>query len=78
MTVSLTNGVDFGAGGLSTVNGLCSSTEAATCNTDAANYGSSSTLKYDTGGAYGRLRRNGAPTSNQRYPYNVRASKASS
>lgn len=53
VTVSLTDGVDFDAGGLSTVNGtLLINGGGYVQSGKAPTYGSSSTLKYDNGGSY--------------------------
>jgi len=54
VTVRITDGVDFGAGGLSTINGILLINGGGYVQSGKApTYGSSSTLKYDTGGTYG-------------------------
>ena len=68
--VNISNGVNFGAG--STVNGTLTINSGGWVDTNAPTYGSSSTLKYNTGAAFSTGSEWGTAASGQGVPYNVR------
>jgi len=67
--VDLNNGVNFGSA-LSTVNGTMTMNAGSWVNTNPPTYGNASTLKYNTGGTYGRYLEWSALTG-PGYPNNV-------
>jgi hypothetical protein len=71
--VTLAGGVNFGTG--STVNGTLSINTGGFVNTNAPAYGSTSTLKYNSGSTYGRGTEWSA-TSGSGYPYHVQISNS--
>ncbi len=74
VTVVASAGFDFGSG-LSTVNGTCQLNSGGFVNTNPPVYGSSSTLKYNSGGTYGRGAEWSA-TSGAGYPAHVQISNS--
>jgi hypothetical protein len=70
--VDLNNGVNFGSS-LSTVNGIMTMNTGSWVNTNAPIYGTSSLLKYNTGGTYGRGFE-WSTTSGAGYPNDVQVS----
>jgi len=70
--VDVNNGVNFGSA-LSTVNGIMSLNNGGWVNTNPPTYGTSSVLKYNTGGTYGRYLEWSA-TSGPGYPNDVQVS----
>jgi hypothetical protein len=71
--VDIAGGVNFGSA--STINGTLSINSGGYINTNAPLYGTSSTLKYNTGGTYGRSSEWSA-TSGQGAPYSVQLSNS--
>ncbi len=69
--VNISNGVNFGTA--TTVNGTLSINAGGYINTNPPIYGTGSTLKYNTGGTYGRYLEFSAITG-AGYPYNVQVS----
>ncbi|MFN5635622.1 MAG: GEVED domain-containing protein, partial [Flavobacteriia bacterium] len=70
--VDLNNGVNFGSN-LSTINGVMTMNTGSWVNTNAPIYGTSSLLRYNTGGAYGRGFE-WSTTSGAGYPNDVQVS----
>lgn len=71
--VNISGGVNFGSSGSSTINGTLTINSGGFVNTNAPIYASGSTLKYNSGGTYGRGTEWSA-TSSAGYPHHVQIS----
>lgn len=71
--VNIAGGVNFGTG--STINGILTINSGGFVNTNAPTYAAGSTLRYNTGGTYGRSTE-WSNTSGRGYPHNVQISNS--